>query len=89
VSPNELAVEAEYWRATRLPERLVPVLRALVVVHHIGCRWHGQWSTQSSAELNALIESCVELLLRSPAPVALASVLPAAPVQRAAARPLG
>lgn len=89
VSPNELAVEADYWRATRLPERLVPVLRALVVVHHIGCRWHGQWSTQASAELNALIESCIELLVRSPAPAALASVLPPAPAQRAAVRPLG
>ena len=87
VGPAEQAIEAEYWRATRLPERLVPVLRALVVVHHIGCRWHGQWSTHASEELAALIEACADLLDRSPPPAALSSVLPTT-AQRAAARPL-
>jgi len=88
ISAEELAVEAEYWRATRLPERLVPVLRVLVVVHHIGCRWHGQWSSHASAELNALIEDCIGVLLRAPAPAALASALPVVAAPRAAARPL-
>jgi len=63
------------------------VLRALVVVHHIGCRWHGQWSREAVGELNALIEDCIELLLRAPAPATLASVLPPAAAPHPAARP--
>jgi len=87
IDAAEQAVEAEYWRATRLPERLVPVLRALVVVHHIGCRWHGQWSREAATALNALIEDCIELLLRAPAPATLASVLPPAAPPQSAMRP--
>ncbi|MEO8152863.1 MAG: phosphotransferase [Rhizobacter sp.] len=76
ITPQEKSLEARYWQALDAPERLVAVLRALVIVHHIGVRWHGEWAGQVKAALTALLQSCIALVEQTPLPPSPAAGMP-------------
>lgn len=55
-------IESRYIDHTGTTRPMLAVLRALFVVHHIGCRRHGRWPEDEIPSLRALLRRAAQLL---------------------------
>ena len=58
IDEREQRLKQRYWEVAGLPPQMVPLLRAIAPVHHIGCRWHGNWTPAEVVALRTMLRDC-------------------------------
>ena len=62
IDEREQLLKWRYWEVADLPPLMVPLLRAIAPVHHIGCRWHGNWTPAEVLALRTMLGDCRTLV---------------------------